>query len=78
MLAMLYTRLRRILSYIQLKKLTPQLTRNTVACKTGFPSSLAAGNFISLLDQGSQPHLTNLVKRWLLNRDALHVQIASK
>jgi hypothetical protein len=50
----------------------------TVACKTGFPSDPAAGNFISLLDQGSQPHLTNSVKRWLLNHDTLRVQIASK
>jgi hypothetical protein len=39
-----------------------------VASEAGFPS--AWGNFISLLDQGSQPHFTNSVKRWLLNIEA--------
>jgi hypothetical protein len=42
------------------------LSVHTVACKTGFPLCAATGNFISILGQGSRPHLTNSVKRWLL------------
>src|SRR5277367_2152090 len=46
---------------------TIKVNSHTVASETGFPSCPTAGSFISLLDKGSQPHLTNSVNCWLLN-----------